>query len=90
VDVEVAGSVGVARHVMAVTAVAPRSGRHNILEAPDLEQRGEQEALRVGPKRHGAGEIPLMEGDTLLFIDADEIEPAALIGGKGKAHIVAQ
>ena len=31
-----------------------------------------------------------MEGDALLFVDADEIEAARLVGGEGEAHLIAQ
>ncbi len=90
VDVEVAGGVGDARHVVAVRGVGRLVGAEDVLEAPDLEQGGDDETLRIGPQPHGAREIALVEGDALLRVDADEIEPAGLIGGEGEADVIAQ
>ena len=90
VDVEVARGVGDARDEVAVGRIRRLVGTEHVLEAPDLEQRGDDEPLRVGPQPHGARKVALVEGDALLRVDADEIEPARLVGGEGEADVVAQ
>jgi hypothetical protein len=48
------------------------SDKH-VLEAPNLKEGGDEDALRVGPQAHGAGEESLVKGNTSVGVDADEI-----------------
>ena len=91
VDVDVAGGLGVARHVEPVEIlVGPLVRGEHVLEPPDLEQRADIEPRRGRVDAHRAHVILLVEGDLAARQQADQEQLAGLVGGEGEAAAVAR
>ena len=89
VDVEVAGGLGIARHIEPVELLVGHLARaKHILQAPDLRDRRHVNALLVDAQPHGPDEIALVHGQPAVGQDADQHQLSGLIGGQGEADAV--
>src|SRR5690606_9667444 len=89
VDVEIADGLGVARHIAAVeTAVRQLVRPQHVLEAPDLVEATQVDALGVADHAHGALEDAFEEGHPALLVAADQVDAPGLVGGDGQGHAV--
>ena len=89
VDVQVADGLGVARDIALVElAVDDLVRAQHVLEAPQLVKATQVDALRIADHAHGALEDALEERHPPLFVAADQVDPAGLVGGDRQRHPV--
>jgi hypothetical protein len=88
VDIDLAGGVPDARHIIAIGAVHGLVGGQDVLETPDLEGGRQYQALLVGPQSHRPAGADLVNRKTSGVIDADEIKPPGLVGGEGETDLI--
>src|SRR5690606_36149639 len=88
-DVEIADGLGVARHVALVEAAMDGLVRpQHVLEAPDLVQAAQVDALGIADHAHGALEDAFEEGHPALLVAADQVDAPGLVGGDGQGDPV--
>ena len=86
--VEIAGGLGVSRHVVAVEAVHAGIGGQYVFHPPYLEMVCQIEPLRRGGDAHGPHEMPFVETYSSARQAPDKIKPPGLIVGEAEAQIV--
>lgn len=88
VDVDVAGCVPAHRHVEGVVALPCLPGLEEVLEAPELVERGQPErASGSRAEPHRARKRPLVDREPAIGPEADQEELAGLVGGEGEARL---
>ena len=86
VDVEAAGDAGLARDEAAVGAVGgSHAGWHVVAEAPEHGLSAGPERVAIGPQTLTLLEQPLMGAQRAVGAQAEEDQPAGLVGGQSEA-----
>jgi hypothetical protein len=88
VDVEVAGGVADLWYVEAVVAVLLFAGGKDVLEAPDLVEAAEVEAVGGAAQAHAAVEAALDDRQLAIGLEADQEEFADLVGGQRERELL--
>ena len=87
-DIDLAGGVRDARHIIAVGAINGLIVSQDVFETPDLERGRQHQALGIGPHPHRAAGADLMNGKPSTIVDAHEVEPTGLVGGEDEADLI--